>query len=117
MNTPLSMNTPLLEAPAGMQSIRAKAGESIFRSGLLLIAVSLGLFCIPFFGLATEENASGIFFANFGCAALYFIMLLSSGRLRKGRGGLYPMFLFLVLFLISAYALNRDMNVFELSTG
>ncbi|HSC38354.1 MAG TPA: XrtN system VIT domain-containing protein [Chitinophagaceae bacterium] len=101
----------------GIQSIRAKAGESLYVIGLALIVMSLGLFCIPIIAPAAGDNTFSIFFVNFLLTALYFLMVLFSGRLRKGRGGLYPMFLFLVLFLISAYALNREMNVFDNSAG
>ena len=87
MNTPLPMNAPLLQTPTSVQSIKAKAGESLYVIGLAMIVISLGLFCIPIIAPATGDNTFSILFVNFCCTVLYFLMVLFSGRFKKGRGG------------------------------
>lgn len=97
--------------------MQTKLSDNIFIGGIFCIALSLAVFCIPFFVEWKPQDAQGLFIVNFLLAAGYFFTLWFSGRLRKGREGLFPFFLFLILFLISAYALNREMNVFESSVN
>ncbi len=89
--------------------------DSLFAIGIWSILISGTLFALPVVFTLKPDMYMGIFMANFLITAFYFVMLWSSGKLRKGRGGLYPFFLFLILFLISAYSLNREMIVFEKS--
>lgn len=84
--------------------------DSLYFTGLALIAVAFLIFCIPFEG---GGLFSGTALANFGLAACYFFVLLISGRLRKGREGLPLVFNLLILFLISCYNLNREVTVFN----
>lgn len=81
--------------------------------GLVLVIISFLSFCLPLFVNMTKEDTSGSFIVHYAFAAGYFIALWATGRLRTGREGLMPLFLFLILFLISAFSLNRDMTVFE----
>lgn len=89
------------------------ATDTVFRLGLLILCFSFAVFCFPFVLPANE----GLFLVNLLFTAMYFIALLMHGKLRKGRLGLYAMFVFLAIFLVSAYALNREMEVFKTSTG
>lgn len=89
--------------------------DRMFMGGIVTVLLSLGFFCIPFFTTLNRADYFGLFIPNFILAAGYFLALWFSGRLRRGRDGLFPFFLFLVLFLISAYSLNREMNVFQSS--
>ncbi|MBE7173388.1 MAG: XrtN system VIT domain-containing protein [Williamsia sp.] len=61
------------------------------------------------------QNDSGLFIINYLLAVSFFFIVLFSGRLKKGRDGLHLFVQFLVLFLISAYSLNREMVAFESS--
>lgn len=87
--------------------------DKLYATGLVLIAISLFFFSIPFFTHISGENAMALFIPNFVITVGYFLLLWANGRLKKGREGLFPIFLFLILFLISAYSLNREMVVFE----
>ncbi|HYE55807.1 MAG TPA: XrtN system VIT domain-containing protein, partial [Chitinophagaceae bacterium] len=87
--------------------------DRLYAVGCGLIVVSLFFFSLPLFLHLQEVNYFGLFIANFVIAAVYFVLLWTNGRLRRGRNGLPSLFLFLILFLISAYALNREMIVFE----
>ena len=89
--------------------------DKLFMGGLIMILLSAAFFCLPLFIELSNDNYFGLFIPNFIFTAGYFIALLISGRLRKGRNGIYPFFLFLILFLISAYSLNREMSVFQKS--
>ncbi|MBX3241084.1 MAG: XrtN system VIT domain-containing protein [Chitinophagaceae bacterium] len=89
------------------------ATDTVFRLGLLILCASFTVFCFPFILPANE----GLFLVNLLFTAMYFVALLVHGKLRKGRMGLYAMFVFLAIFLVSAYALNREMEVFKTSTG
>ena len=86
--------------------------DKLFITGLLLIPLSLLFYCIPSMVNMTKDTF-GIFVCNFTITIIYFVLLVASGRLKKGRGGLMPFFLFLILLLISAYSLNREIVVFE----
>ena len=81
--------------------------------GLILLGISLFIFCIPlFFHLA--EVPEGLFFVNYIIAIFYFGIICASGRRSVQReNGLAPILVFLVLSLVSCYALNRTMSVFE----
>jgi len=86
--------------------------DKLFITGLLLILLSLLVYCIPAMVNMAKDTFS-IFIVNFSITIVYFVLLLASKRLKKGRGGLIPLFMFLILLLISAYSLNREMVVFE----
>ncbi|HVK47060.1 MAG TPA: XrtN system VIT domain-containing protein, partial [Pseudobacter sp.] len=88
--------------------------DELFLVGLMAIAVAAGVFWLPF--KIDGRPLQGVFVVNFGIAILYLIVILFSGRLRKGRNGLPPFLLFLVLSLISAYTLNREIEIFDVST-
>jgi len=95
-----------------MTSTAALRLDKIWLTGILLLAFSFFVFCIPvFFPLA--EVPDGLFIMNYITAAGYLMLLLLTGRLKKDRNGLAPLFVFLVLALVSCYALNRNMSVFE----
>ena len=89
--------------------------DKLFMGGLIMILLSAAFFCLPLFMELSNDNYFGLFIPNFIFTVGYFIALLVSGRLKKGRNGIYPFFLFLILFLISAYSLNREMTIFEKS--
>lgn len=97
-----------------LKIIRKRLNDVIYRTGLILLAITVIIFLIP--ELVHVENTMPWFFVNHAITALYFLILLFSGRLRRGREGLHPFFLFLLMFLVSAYALNRFFSVFEAST-
>lgn len=86
--------------------------DKLFLSGLILVGISLALFCIPYLGGPNQDNTS-LFFIHYIIAAGYFGFLLYTRWVNKGRERLFPLFAFLVLFLISAYSLNRDVVIFE----
>jgi XrtN system VIT domain protein len=88
--------------------------DPIYITGLIMLGVSLIIYHVGgIFPAKTTSAPGGFFMLNFVFPVTYFIILLAKGRLRKGRNGLHPFFLFLTLFLVSAYALNREVPVFE----
>jgi XrtN system VIT domain protein len=89
--------------------------DKTWLTGIIAVALSSVLFLTAAFG-QEEFPMSGLFTVNYLIAVLYLIFLLFKGRLRKGRQGLAPLFVLLVLSLISAYTLNREMNIFDRST-
>lgn len=86
--------------------------DKIWLTGIFLLAGSFFIFCIPLFFPMTE-TPHGLFFLNYITAIVYFAILLLSGRLSKDADGLPLLFVFLVLSLISCYALNRTLSIFE----
>ena len=97
-----------------LKIIRKRLNDVVYRAGLIFLAFTVIIFLIP--ELLPIEDKITWFFLNHGITAFYFVILLCSGRLRRGREGLHPFFLFLLMFLVSAYALNRFFGVFEAST-
>ncbi len=80
--------------------------------GLGTLAISLLVFLIPK-EIRDVDSSGGIFTVNYILALIYLFILLSSGRLRKGRNGLGPFYIFLMLALVSCYSLNRLLPVFQ----
>lgn len=99
-----------------MRIINAQLKDTVYKNGLIMLALSLVIFCIPECAKMDNDKLLGWFFGNFILTISYFCILMGGGRLKrnKGRGARG---VFLVLLLISAYALNRVMNVFESSTN
>lgn len=98
-----------------MKIIQAKLNDKVYLTGLALLVLSVLIFCIPFVA-HIKYDQFGLFVFNFSTTVIYFIILLFSKRLKKGREGLDLFILFLILFLVSAYTLNREMTIFENST-
>jgi XrtN system VIT domain protein len=96
-----------------LKIIRKRFDDAIYCAGLILLAITLIVFIIP--DLIPVEEGFAWFCMNHVVTVLYFGILLFSGRLRKGRDGLHPFFLFLLMFLVSAYSLNRYFTLFQVS--
>lgn len=92
-----------------MQPEIKKPTDGLYIAGLVMLVISFIIFCVSLF---SSVDAISFFFVEFSITAFYFLLLLGSGRLRRGREGLQPMFVFLLLFLVSAYGLNREMGIF-----
>lgn len=100
-----------------MTTTTFKPFDRLFITGCALIAVSLLWYCLPLWLNIPSDTQFGFFTGNYVMAVIYFFILWGSGRLRRDREGLYSLLLFLILFLISAYSLNREMSVFESPVG
>jgi XrtN system VIT domain protein len=90
----------------------AKAKDKLLIEGWILILTSLIFYCLPVL-FSSGDNKSGMFIINYALTVAFFIILVVSKRLKKGREGLFPLFLFLILLLISAWSLNQEMVIFE----
>ncbi len=86
-----------------MKQFSTKLKDELFIAGLILIIISLVVFCMPWFTNLSADRTMGLFIVNFGCTIGYFIALKAYGRLKTGREGLIPLFLLLILFLISSF--------------
>jgi XrtN system VIT domain protein len=86
--------------------------DKIWLTGLIFLLLSLLIFCTPLF-IHLEENGGGLFICNYGIAIVYLIMLIASKRLKRGENGLAPLFVLLLISLVSCYSLNRNMNIFD----
>src|ERR1700676_1988869 len=93
---------PLVQRDA-WDKTRERTWDRTWLTGVILIACSLFFFCYPSLFTHASTDQMGMFLMNYLFVILYFIILAASGRLKKGEDGLAPLFLFLVLFLISAY--------------
>ena len=101
-----------------MNTLQHRFSDRLFLAGLAIIGLALLFFCLPFFQTSSADmtqDSMGMALMIYLFTVIYFIMVLGSGRLKKGNDGLAPFFLFLILFMISSFALNRELNVFESS--
>ena len=96
-----------------MSTFRTQLRDKDFGLGLILLSISLFFFGLPSFAEIDPNTYFNLFIPCYFITAVYFIILLVRGRLRRGRDGLFPLFLFLIMFLVSAYALNREMTIFS----
>jgi XrtN system VIT domain protein len=100
-----------------MNALREKLSDKLLILGLSLLLLSLALFGVPFIFGVPDDSYFGMFIVNFIIAVVYFFVLRFAGERRVEGHRMTYTFLKLILFLISAYALNRCMNVFDSSTG
>ncbi|TCD16875.1 XrtN system VIT domain-containing protein [Pedobacter psychrodurus] len=91
--------------------------DPLYFSGLIMVAISAIIF-----GLTINielENSTGIFLVNYALSAVYQICLLvhlfSNYKWHWVEGKLHHTVLLLILLFISAFSLNREMNVFDSS--
>jgi len=99
-----------------MNLYTARKNDTLVMTGWLLILASLFFYCLPVlfpFSFPVSADTNGLFVCNYAITVVFFVLLLASRRLKKGREGLIPLFLLLILLLISAWSLNRGMIVFE----
>ncbi len=89
--------------------------DNTYLIGLIILVISTLLGAVP--SALNDRSIEGLFVFNGGLAFIYLLTLVLTGRLKKGRNGLPHLFLFLVMFLISAYALNREIQIFHVSTN
>ncbi|MDB5253154.1 MAG: XrtN system protein [Flaviaesturariibacter sp.] len=100
-----------------MRIVREKLRDGLLGTGFAFLLATLVLFGAPSVMDVGEGSYFGLFVLHFGFAVVYFFVLwLSGGRKVEDHRMTYT-FLKLLLFLVSAYALNRCMNVFESSAG
>jgi len=90
-------------------------GDAYLNAGLQALLISFLIYCAGFWAGLKEDQFFAVFLVNYGIAAFFFLTLLFKGRLRSGHPALSGFFISLMLFLVSAYALNRIIPVFELS--
>ncbi|HSI89898.1 MAG TPA: hypothetical protein VK927_02230, partial [Adhaeribacter sp.] len=96
--------------------------DGIFLTGLGLTFLSALIFFFPELSPERSERNSflGLFFFNYALTVTYFVVLLLAGLLKfrwnVTRNYTENIFLFLILSLISAFSLNREIPVFEQST-
>lgn len=97
-----------------MTSLRARLDDALLMAGWLLIPISLLFFCIPFF-LPVNDNGFGVFMLNYSLSLTYTGYLLWNRRRRVEEHRVHYRSSQLILFLISAFALNREITVFATS--
>src|SRR5690606_24552700 len=99
-----------------MRIANEKLKDPVYLTGLVLVAVSFLFYMVPLIYPSSVSTASGgLFLVNFSITAIYLILLFVRGMIKRRSGKLHHIILFLILFLISAYSLNREMAVFEQS--
>ncbi len=94
-----------------MKNLKAILDEDqLVKTGLIMILVSTALFLIPETNLfeLNEGSAFGLFWGNYLLSVTYFFLVV----FKKPRRPAYWTLLYLLWF-ISAFALNRSLNVFN----
>lgn len=83
--------------------------------GILLLVVSLFVFFIPIF-IHINGDTDGLFAANYLIVIFYFGVICWNHRMSiREQNGLAPHLVFLVLSLVSCYALNRTICVLNIN--
>lgn len=98
-----------------MYIIRKRLSDRIYLTGVICVLLSLFFFCIPLITGMSQDIDFGFFMLNFGIAGIYWIYrLVEKGKASK-EARVHHLFLLLILLLISAWSLNRELEVFEAS--
>lgn len=98
-----------------MSPVVVQLRQGTYAAGLAFIIISVIVFLLP--GESFSQDSFSVFAINFLLAATYFLICLFRGRFRRREGSLHHIFLFLILALVSAFSLNREMSVFQQSTS
>ncbi|NML20479.1 XrtN system VIT domain-containing protein [Pseudoflavitalea sp. G-6-1-2] len=97
-----------------MNFLQRLRSDKLYLTGLGLLAVSVFLALLP---ETTPGSGFSFFLMSHVAATIYFILIWTLGRLKKGRNGLPLIFVLLVMMLNGCYLLNRDAHLFYESTG
>ena len=89
--------------------------KEYLNAGIILVLCSVAAYAFGLLAGIKEDMYFGIFLINYAAAVIYGCIIIFSKRLREGADGLHCFLLCLVLSLISAYALNHMIPVFESS--
>jgi XrtN system VIT domain protein len=98
-----------------MNIIRESFKDRLFAAGLVMIVMSFAIFCLTWFIASPGETGLTLFALHFGISLVYYFVLLINRKRKPPEFKRHYRFLLLLLFLISAYALNREMDVFSTS--
>lgn len=96
-----------------LTTIQLRLKDGVYAIGVFFLIISSFIFCIPMLSSDIGEASAGLFMLNFALTVIYFIVLLGNGRLKRRSRSAHTFFIFLLLFLVSAYSLNREMTIFE----
>ena len=59
-----------------MYLLKARLRDSLYKSGLICLAISLFFFCLPFFTTIKGDHQFGLFIASFAMTLIYFLLVL-----------------------------------------
>ncbi|HEU4472010.1 MAG TPA: XrtN system VIT domain-containing protein [Flavisolibacter sp.] len=97
-----------------MTSLKILLKDKRILAGWIAIALSALVFCLPLF-TGIDPDGFGLIAFHFGLAVTYLFSKLIFRGAKQEVGLIHYQFIKLILFLISAYALNREMEVFAAS--
>ena len=100
-----------------MQNTQNIFRDSIYQTGLVLLLASVVVYLVPFELTNIYEDGLMLFFLNYAMAVAYFFVLVANRKTISPERKLDYRFLLLIMLLVSAYSLNRVMNVFESSVN
>jgi XrtN system VIT domain protein len=91
--------------------------DTLFLAGFLLIIISAVIFAVAM--PVSSQNFGGAFFINYVISAGYLLFLFIRGiakyKWRFSKGKLIHTVMLLLIWFVSAFALNREMNIFDSS--
>lgn len=100
-----------------MQNTQNIFRDPIYQTGLVFLLTSVLVYVVPFVSTNIPEDGLMLFFFNYAMAVAYFFVLVANRKTIIPEKKLDYRFLLLIMLLISAYSLNREMNVFESSVN
>jgi XrtN system VIT domain protein len=100
-----------------MQILQAKMKDGLLTTGFILVLVSLFFFSIPILFHTDSDNYFGLFICNYFISVGYLVAIIGHGKSKVDEHKIHYTFFNLILYLISAYSLNRELVVFNASPG
>lgn len=97
-----------------MSALQTILKDKSLRTGWLSLAISLIIFIAPSF-MELEDQYFGLFMCNFGIAIIYYFIVRFNKSQFHDTHRIHYNLIKLVLLLISAYSLNRELEVFSAS--
>jgi XrtN system VIT domain protein len=98
-----------------MSPLHTIVKDKNLRTGWLLLIISLLIFSTPFVVDIETGNFFGLFMCNFAISIFYYFLVRMNHSQYHDSNRIHYTFINLILFLISAYSLNRELEVFSTS--
>lgn len=98
-----------------MNTLKLLTTDKFIPIGWGVIALSSLVFCVPLLTSVTPDQYLGFFAFHFGLTVVYHVVLWFNRSSQVEEHRIHYRLIKLVLLLISAYSLNREMDVFAAS--
>lgn len=96
-----------------MNAFNQRFIDRTYTTGIICIGLALLFFSLPWLVSDNDSNSLGLFMINIGLTAFYLVYRFIERKRVVKESKIHHVFLFLILSFISAWALNREIELFD----